>query len=31
MVYDNQIGSAEDAQPTTAITHGSIKVHGPKK
>jgi PKD repeat protein len=31
MVYDNQIGAAEDALPTTAITNGSIKVHGPKK
>ena len=30
VVYDNQIGAAEDAEPTTAITHGSIKVHGPK-
>ena len=31
VVYDNQTGAAEDALPTTAITNGSIMVHGPKK
>ena len=31
IVYDNQTGAAEDALPTTAITNGSIMVHGPKK
>jgi hypothetical protein len=27
LVYDNQIGSAPDADPTTAIEGGSIKIH----
>ncbi|MGH3070858.1 MAG: PKD domain-containing protein [Gaiellaceae bacterium] len=30
VVYDNQTAAAEDALPTTAISAGSIKVHGPK-
>ena len=31
VIYDNQSGAAEDAAPTTAISNGSIMVHGPKK
>ena len=27
VVYDNQMGAADDEDPTTAITRGSIKVH----
>jgi hypothetical protein len=31
VIYDNQIGGADDAEPTTAITGGSIVIHVPKK
>lgn len=27
VIYDNQIGAADDADPTTAIGEGSIKIH----
>jgi hypothetical protein len=27
VVYDNQMGGADDDEPTTAISGGSIKVH----
>ncbi len=27
LVYDNNFGNAEDADPTTELTHGSIKIH----
>jgi hypothetical protein len=27
VVYDNGLGAANDADPTTVITHGSIKIH----
>lgn len=27
VIYDNNLGSADDANPTTALTHGSIKIH----
>ena len=27
IVYDNNIGAADDAEPTTALTQGSIKIH----
>jgi len=30
VVYDNQIGEAEDADPTTSIGGGSIVIHKPK-
>jgi PKD repeat protein len=28
LVYDNQVGSTDDAAPTTALTGGSIVIHG---
>ncbi|UCG68664.1 MAG: hypothetical protein JSV09_12790 [Thermoplasmata archaeon] len=27
IVYDNNLGAGDDADPTTALTHGSIKIH----
>ena len=27
VVYDNNLGGADDANPATALTHGSIKIH----
>lgn len=30
IVYDNMIGSADSADPTTAVTSGSIVIHRPK-
>ena len=27
VVYDNEIGEADDADPTTVISGGSIKIH----
>jgi hypothetical protein len=27
LVYDNNLGAVDDADPTTALTHGSIKIH----
>ena len=30
VVYDNQIGGADDADPTTEIGGGSIMIHTPK-
>jgi hypothetical protein len=30
VVYDNQMGEAEDANPTTAIGGGSIVIHKAK-
>jgi parallel beta-helix repeat protein/beta propeller repeat protein len=27
ILYDNGLGAADDADPTTALTHGSIKIH----
>jgi hypothetical protein len=27
VIYDNGLGAAPDADPATALTHGSIKIH----
>jgi hypothetical protein len=27
VIYDNNLGGGDDADPTTALTHGSIKIH----
>ena len=27
VIYDNQLGDLEDADPTTPITNGNIKIH----